>query len=270
MSLFQFLRENNGQYQFLVRGMTSGQLNRFQQILIDLVPTLAISVIEIEINSSSLSDTQLGNALGVVPFQSDQVLSFPYPSECTTEDECSVQYTLNVFCEHGPCDVTSGSLEPVTPTEVKPLYDDFLIVSLDPGQQIKLKVWVQKGNGDEHARFSPISLSRFQQMQEFVLNQRRFRGQSKSELTNILDICKKHQLKIDPRTGMYRLSRPNELIESGCPVDKLKSTDREEFLFTFASKGVLDLELMLEMTSELFADETGLDEPQILIDSYIQ
>ena len=263
MSSIELLREENLEFQFLVRGMNNSELNRFQQVLLDEVPTLAITEIQVEINTSSFEEAQLLNALAVIPFQSNSIDEIPYPEECE-EVDCSIEFELNVFCDQAECEVTSADLIPTQATSVQPLYSDSLITLLQPGQQLKLKAWVNKGIGADHSVFSPIARPRFQNLVDFELVPRRFRDKSRQELKQILETCQENALVLDSRTGVYRLARPDELEALGCPASKLRIRPNNEFLFSFSSKGVLNLDLLMNLAAEIYEEVTSQPAPELI------
>ncbi len=66
------------------------------------VPTMAIDLVTLYDNSSSLQDEFLAHRLGLVPLRVEEGVVFEYNYDCDCEDhcdKCSVEFRLNVSFE---------------------------------------------------------------------------------------------------------------------------------------------------------------------------
>ncbi|KAG0215678.1 45 kDa subunit of RNA polymerase II [Mortierella sp. GBA30] len=147
--------------------------NALRRIMIAEVPTMAIDMVEIEVNSTVLTDEFIAHRLGMIPLTSFDVDRIQYTRDCTCTlycPNCSVELMLHVkvnvdFDEMN--DPTIDKTRQVTSLDlmssdesVKPVSDDkahpILIVKMRPGQELKLKCVAKKGVAKEHAKWSPV------------------------------------------------------------------------------------------------------------------
>ncbi|RQM29552.1 hypothetical protein B5M09_000548 [Aphanomyces astaci] len=138
--------------------------NAIRRVMIAEVPTLAIDLVSIEVNTSVITDEFLAHRLGMIPLRLEGGLEafkkrFVYSADCDCDEHCpncSVEFELDVRAESGTQTVTSDSLRSLDPY-IKPVHfsseeeanntqdTGVIIAKLGPGQRLKLnaiaKLW---------------------------------------------------------------------------------------------------------------------------------
>ncbi|AOA65147.1 RNA polymerase II subunit B44 [Komagataella phaffii CBS 7435] len=150
--------------------------NSLRRTMLAEVPTLAIDLVEIKMNTSVLADEFISHRLGLIPLVSEDVEEMKYSRDCTCEDycdECSVVLELSARHEgeEGTTDVYSSSLikvsgpgnlnvgEPVRRDD----YDQgILLCKLRNHQELNIRCIAKKGIAKEHAKWSPCSAIAFE------------------------------------------------------------------------------------------------------------
>ncbi|KAF9566757.1 RBP11-like subunits of RNA polymerase [Agrocybe pediades] len=170
--------------------------NSLRRVMMADIPTVAIDMVEIEINTTVLPDEFIAHRLGMVPLNSSNCdEAIRYTRDCTCLAGCSfcaMMLVLNISChDDNTLDVTSDHLEvipyPVTEDEHMPIHDDpgeemskrgpyfghpvgkddpdarpVLIAKIRKGQELKIRCIAKKGIAKEHAKFSPCSAVSFE------------------------------------------------------------------------------------------------------------
>ena len=112
------IRELKDDYvKFELRDTDASIANALRRVMIAEVPTVAIDLVEIEVNSSVLNDEFIAHRLGLIPLTSDRAMSMRFSRDCDACDGdgqcefCSVEFHLRVKCmTDQTLDVTSKDL----------------------------------------------------------------------------------------------------------------------------------------------------------------
>lgn len=162
---FQSLEEQN-MIRFKVHRFNVSQGNAIRRILISEVPTLAVELVEIYENESPLHDEFISHRIGLLPIDSNDVDNFNFCSECDSEylcEKCSVSFACEVKNDTEN-NITVSSADFVSDN---PKYQMLFnkkdgptipITKLAPGQSIKLTAIAMKGIGQEHQKWSPVTV----------------------------------------------------------------------------------------------------------------
>eukprot|EP00298_Acanthocystis_sp_HF-20_P012459 c19898_g1_i1.p1 GENE.c19898_g1_i1~~c19898_g1_i1.p1 ORF type:complete len:313 (-),score=125.83 c19898_g1_i1:38-952(-) len=159
---------------FMISNADTSFVNALRRVIISETPTLAIDLVEIEINQSVLHDEFIAHRLGLIPLISTKVNEFLLPSQCDCDvacEKCAVIFDLDKKCEEDDEIVTQFDLHShsqdvrcVQPQKIdqnrEP--DGIHIVRLRKNQQIKLQARAKKGVGKEHAKWNPTACCTFQ------------------------------------------------------------------------------------------------------------
>ncbi|KAG5651770.1 hypothetical protein H0H81_007523 [Sphagnurus paluster] len=180
---------------FVLKNVDLAFANSVRRVMMADIPTVAIDMVEIEINTSVLPDEFIAHRLGMVPLGSsncDEAIRNTRDCTCLAGcDSCSIMLLLDVQCnDHSTMDVTSHHLDVVPPgtpgtwsqegdSEAgeelskrgegfgRPVGKDdgsppILICKIRKGQHLKLKCVAKKGIAKEHAKWSPCSAVSFE------------------------------------------------------------------------------------------------------------
>ena len=102
---------------FELRDTDASMANALRRVMIAEVPTMAIDLVEIEVNSSVLNDEFIAHRLGLIPLTSERAMSMRFSRDCDACDGdgqcefCSVEFHLLAKCiSDSTLDVTSKDL----------------------------------------------------------------------------------------------------------------------------------------------------------------
>lgn len=118
------IRELKDDYaKFELRDTDVSMANALRRVMISEVPTVAIDLVEIEVNSSVLNDEFIAHRLGLIPLTSERAMSMRFSRDCDACDGdgqcefCSVEFHLRAKCiTDQTLDVTSRDLYSADPT----------------------------------------------------------------------------------------------------------------------------------------------------------
>ena len=148
--------------------------NSLRRVIQAEVPTIAIDLVEVEVNTSVLADEFIAHRLGLIPLDSKNVADLNYSRDCDCEqycEQCSVTLTLNAKCQsdeimkvYASDLVTDGRH---SSSVGKPIITDpdglgCLIAKLRRDQELRLTCIAKKGIAKEHAKWMPTSAVGFE------------------------------------------------------------------------------------------------------------
>ncbi|KAM0455832.1 hypothetical protein ACHAPV_002923 [Trichoderma viride] len=148
--------------------------NALRRIIQAEVPTIAIDLVEIEVNSSVLADEFIAHRLGLIPLDSKGVNELNYSRDCDCEqycEHCSVSLTLHAKCTSDEImkvyarDLVVDGRHPGSvgnPVIMDPEGLGCLIAKLRKGQELKITCIAKKGIAKEHAKWMPTSAVGFE------------------------------------------------------------------------------------------------------------
>lgn len=110
-------------------------------------------------------------------------------------------YTKHVYASELKW-IPQGTQEEQFPDGIRPIHDDILLAKLRPGQTIELEAHARKGEGKDHAKFSPVATASYRLMPNIELLKPVY-----DDLAEELDIYEPGVFRIVPCT------EPNELAQ---------------------------------------------------------
>lgn len=253
---------------FELRDTDASMANALRRVMIAEVPTLAIDLVEIEVNSSVLGDEFLAHRLGLIPLTSDRAMSMRFSRDCDACDGdgqcefCSVEFNLSSKCfSDQTLDVTSSDLvtldHTVNPVEFSsssaedPSGDHrgIIIVKLRRGQELKLRAIARKGIGKDHAKWSPAATVTFMYEPDIRINDELMETLTFEEKKSWVDSSPTKVFDIDPNTHQVYVcdaeayTYDDEVIKKAESMGKsglVEITAKEDsFIFTVESTGAI-------------------------------
>ncbi|KAF2470602.1 insert subdomain of RNA polymerase alpha subunit [Lindgomyces ingoldianus] len=171
----RFLHADNTRAKFLIQNFNLETANSLRRVMLAEIPTIAIDVVEVLDNTSSLADEFVCHRLGLIPLSAKGLDDIIYSRDCECEgycDQCSVTLTLNAKCTtDGVMKVCARDLvvsagrpnETVgNPVIMDPEGQGSTIVKLRKGQTIHMRCIAKKGIAKEHAKWAPSAAIGFE------------------------------------------------------------------------------------------------------------
>lgn len=87
---------------FILKDVDLAMANSMRRTMLAEVPTLAIDLVEIEVNTSVLADEFISHRLGLIPLNSEGIDNLSYSRDCTCDQycaNCSVKLELTAKCD---------------------------------------------------------------------------------------------------------------------------------------------------------------------------
>ncbi|XP_015076219.1 DNA-directed RNA polymerases II, IV and V subunit 3-like [Solanum pennellii] len=253
---------------FELRDTDASIANALRRIMIAEVPTIAIDLVEIEVNSSVLNDEFISHRLGLVPLTSERAMSMRFSRDCDACDGdgqceyCSVEFYLRVKClSDQTLDVTSKDLlssdhtvVPVDYSDASSSFDNtpnkgIIIVKLRRGQELRLRAIARKGIGKDHAKWSPAATVTFMYEPEIYINEDMMESLSLEEKTELVESSPTKVFGIDPENKQVIVVDPeaytydDEVLKKAEAMGKpgvVEIHAREDsFIFTVETTGAV-------------------------------
>jgi DNA-directed RNA polymerase II subunit RPB3 len=247
--------------------------NALRRVMIAEVPTIAIDLVEIEVNSSVLNDEFIAHRVGLIPLTSDRAMSMRFSRDCDACDGdgqcefCSVEFHLRARClTDQTLDVTSKDLyssdHTVVPVDFSESagYDlneqrGVIIVKLRRGQELKLRAIARKGIGKDHAKWSPAATVTFMYEPEIHINKDLMETLTLEEKTALVESSPTKVFDIDPATQQVIVvdheayTYDDEVLKKAEAMGKpglIEIRAREDsFIFTVESTGAVKASQLL-------------------------
>ena len=151
MSL-NIISQNEQKVSVKLKGIPLQYANALRRICLNGVPIYAIDTVDMMANSSVMADEGIAHRLGLIPLKTEL-------SAVEQDNESDkIMFTLDSGETTETRTVFSGELKSLDDV-IKPVSDDIPIVTLAPGQRLKLEAYARLGRGTEHAKWNSANVS---------------------------------------------------------------------------------------------------------------
>jgi len=157
---------------FKITNTSISFVNGLRRTIISQTPTVAIHVVEIHENTTTVNDEMLAHRMGFLPLRS--LIDLKFQNQCVCNDgceKCEVEFKLqakNTKDEVLP--VTNKHLT-TSSTTVKPTEDTVLILNLAKNQEINITAKAIKNVGARHAKWNPATIAAYRGCATIRLNE---------------------------------------------------------------------------------------------------
>jgi len=130
---------------FTVKDTSTAFVNALRQTILEEIPVMAISEVDIYENSSSLFDEYISHRLGLIPLTIN-------PKDFKIGEDYSKHSVTISLDAKGPKTVYSGDLKSKDKT-IKSVYDNIPIIKLTKDEGLKIEATATLGIAKDHARW---------------------------------------------------------------------------------------------------------------------
>ncbi|GLT98231.1 hypothetical protein SLE2022_204500 [Rubroshorea leprosula] len=268
------IREMKDDYlKFELRDTDASMANALRRVMMAEVPTIAIHLVEIEVNSSVLNDDFIAHRLGLIPLRSERAMSMRSWLDCDACagdgqcESCSVEFHLRAKCmTDQTLDVTSKDLYSSDHTVVPVDFTDssgyesseqrgITIVKLRHGQELRLRAIARKGIGKDHAKWSPAATVTFIHEPEIYINEDMMETLTLEEKQSLVESSPTKVFAIDPNTQQVVVDDPEAYTYDDEVLKKVEAMGKpglieihpkeNSFIFTVESTGAIKASQLL-------------------------
>ncbi|CAA2988779.1 DNA-directed RNA polymerases II, IV and V subunit 3 [Olea europaea subsp. europaea] len=269
------IREVRDDYmKFELRETDASIANSLRRVMIAEVPTIAIDLVEIEVNSSVLNDEFIAHRLGLIPLTSERAMGMRFSRDCDACDGdgqceyCSVEFHLRAKCINDQTlDVTSKDLYSSDHTVVPVDFTDsssgfenlenkgIIIVKLRRGQELILRAIARKGIGKDHAKWSPAATVTFMYEPEIYINEELMESLTPDEKREFVESSPTPVFKFDEITNQVLIHDAEAYTYDEEVIKKAESMGKpglieirakeDSFIFTVESTGAIKASQLL-------------------------
>ena len=151
MSL-EIINENDDKVSVKIKGVPLQYANALRRICLNGVPVYAVESVDILENSSVLADEGIAHRLGLIPLKTD------LEAARDGNENDKIMLTLDSGVSDETRTVLSGDLKSQD-DRIIPTSNDIPIVTLAPGQSLKIEAHARLGKGTEHAKWNSSNVA---------------------------------------------------------------------------------------------------------------
>ena len=151
MSL-NIISQNNEKVSVKLKGIPLQYANALRRLCLNGVPIYAIDTVDVLANSSVLADEGIAHRFGLIPIKTEL-------SAVQQDNESDrIMFTLDSGETNETRTILSGELKSQDDI-IKPISDNIPIITLAPGQRLKIEAYARLGRGTEHAKWNSANIS---------------------------------------------------------------------------------------------------------------
>ena len=151
MSL-EIINENDDKVSVKIKGVPLQYANALRRICLNGVPVYAVESVDVLENSSVLADEGIAHRLGLIPLKTD------LEAARDGNENDKIMLTLDSGVSDETRTVLSGDLKSQD-DRIVPTSNDIPIVTLAPGQSLKIEAHARLGKGTEHAKWNSSNVA---------------------------------------------------------------------------------------------------------------
>ena len=151
MSL-EIINENEDKVSVKIKGVPLQYANALRRICLNGVPVYAVESVDILENLSVLADEGIAHRLGLIPLKTD------LEAARDGSENDKIMLTLDSGVSDETRTVLSGDLKSQD-DRIIPTSNDIPIVTLAPGQSLKIEAHARLGKGTEHAKWNSSNVA---------------------------------------------------------------------------------------------------------------
>ena len=151
MSL-NIISQNDEKVSVKLKGIPLQYANALRRICLNGIPIYAIDTVDVLVNSSVLADEGIAHRLGLIPIKTE------LSAVQQNNESDKIMFTLDSGETNQTRTILSGELKSQDET-IKPISDNNPIITLAPGQRVKIEAYARLGRGTEHAKWNSANIS---------------------------------------------------------------------------------------------------------------
>ena len=151
MSL-NIISQNDEKVSVKLKGIPLQYANALRRICLNGIPIYAIDTVDVLVNSSVLADEGIAHRLGLIPIKTE------LSAVQQNNESDKIMFTLDSGETNQTRTILSGELKSQDET-IKPISDNIPIITLAPGQRLKIEAYARLGRGTEHAKWNSANVA---------------------------------------------------------------------------------------------------------------
>tara|TARA_B110000014_G_C19919239_1_gene475559 strand:+ start:135 stop:737 length:603 start_codon:yes stop_codon:yes gene_type:complete len=148
----EIISENDEKVSVKIKGVPIQYMNAIRRICLNGVPIYAVESVDVLENTSVLADEGVAHRLGLIPLKTD------LQSSKEDNESDKIMLTLDSGISDDTRTILSKELKSQDNTVI-PTSGDIPIVTLAPGQSLKIEVYARLGKGTEHAKWNSSNVA---------------------------------------------------------------------------------------------------------------